>query len=113
VRGCAGRHQIAAERVERAADLPRRGAAERTPEGSGVASVGSFDTGEVGAEVRTPTGRAATAIEPVEAIVEKLRAVTADDLLRLAQRLLLREKAALALVGPEAEEGPLLELLGA
>ncbi len=50
-------------------------------------------------------------IEPIETVVERLRAVTADDLLRVGQRLLRREKAALSLVAPEVEEGPLLELL--
>ena len=43
-------------------------------------------------------------IEPIESVVEKLRAVTADDVMRVAQRLCSREKAALALVGPEVRE---------
>ena len=50
-------------------------------------------------------------IEPIESVVEKLSAVSADDLLRVAQRVLPREKAALAVVGPSIEEGPLLEIL--
>jgi predicted Zn-dependent peptidase len=50
-------------------------------------------------------------IEPIESVVEKLRAVTADDVLRVAQRVLRREKAALALVGPELPEESLTELL--
>ena len=50
-------------------------------------------------------------IEPIESVVEKLRAVSADDLLRVAQRVFVREKAALAVVGPSIEEGPLLEAL--
>ncbi|MEE8370026.1 MAG: pitrilysin family protein, partial [Dehalococcoidia bacterium] len=50
-------------------------------------------------------------IEPVESVVEKLRAVGADDLLRVARRVLVREKTVLAAVGPDVEEGSLLELL--
>jgi predicted Zn-dependent peptidase len=50
-------------------------------------------------------------IEPIETVVEKLRGVTADDVLRVAQRVLRREKAALALVGPELPEESLTELL--
>ncbi|HET8944101.1 MAG TPA: insulinase family protein, partial [Dehalococcoidia bacterium] len=51
-------------------------------------------------------------IEPIEGVVEKLRAVTAEDLTRVSRRLLRREKAALALVGPNIEEGVLREVLG-
>jgi predicted Zn-dependent peptidase len=50
-------------------------------------------------------------IEPVEGVVAKLRAVTADDVLRVAQRVLRRELAALAMVGPEADEEILLKSL--
>jgi predicted Zn-dependent peptidase len=50
-------------------------------------------------------------IEPIESVVEKLRAVNAEDVLRVAQRLLKREKAAVALVGPELPEDSLTELL--
>jgi predicted Zn-dependent peptidase len=50
-------------------------------------------------------------IEPVEAVVEKLRAVTADDVQRVAQRLLKREKVAVAVVGPDPEEEALQALL--
>jgi predicted Zn-dependent peptidase len=50
-------------------------------------------------------------IEPVESVVEKLRAVAAEDLLRVARRVLVREKTALAAVGPDVDEGSLLELL--
>jgi len=51
-------------------------------------------------------------IEPIETVVERLRAVTADDLIRVAQRLLRRERAALSVVGPDIEEDALLEALG-
>ena len=51
-------------------------------------------------------------IEPIEGVVERLRAVTAEDLTRVSRRLLRREKAALALVGPNIEEGVLREVLG-
>jgi predicted Zn-dependent peptidase len=50
-------------------------------------------------------------IEPIESVVEKLRAVSADDVVRVARRVLRREKAALALVGPELPEESLTELL--
>jgi predicted Zn-dependent peptidase len=51
-------------------------------------------------------------IEPIESVVEKLRAVTVDDLTRVSQRLLRRDKAALAIVGPDVEDAVLLEALG-
>jgi len=51
-------------------------------------------------------------IEPIEEVVEKLRAVDADDLVRVAQRLLKRENAVLSVVGPDVEEGSLLAILG-
>lgn len=50
-------------------------------------------------------------IEPIESVVEKLRAVSPEDILRVAQRLLLREKAALAVVAPSVEEESLAGLL--
>jgi len=52
-------------------------------------------------------------VEPIENVVEKLRAVDAGDLMRVAQRLLLREKATLAVVGPEVKEEELAALVGA
>jgi predicted Zn-dependent peptidase len=42
-------------------------------------------------------------IEPIESVVEKLRAVTSEDVMRVARRILDREKVAVALVGPDAE----------
>ena len=50
-------------------------------------------------------------IEPIDVVVEKLRNVTAEDVLRVAQRVLRREKAAVALVGPASEEAALVEVL--
>jgi predicted Zn-dependent peptidase len=50
-------------------------------------------------------------IEPIEDVIEKLRAVTAEDIMRVGQRVLRRERAAIALVGPEADENALLESL--
>ncbi len=50
-------------------------------------------------------------VEPIESVVEKLRAVDASDLLRVAQRIVVREKAALAVVGPDVEEEALAELV--
>jgi len=50
-------------------------------------------------------------IEPVESVVEKLRAVDAAALMRVAQRVLRRERTALSVVGPEVEEEALLEIV--
>ncbi len=50
-------------------------------------------------------------IEPIDDVVEKLRAVGSDDLMRVAQRVLIRDKVALSVVGPDLEEAPLAELL--
>jgi predicted Zn-dependent peptidase len=50
-------------------------------------------------------------VEPIDSVVEKLREVEAPDLLRVAQRLLLRDKATLAVVGPDMEEEKLAELV--
>ena len=50
-------------------------------------------------------------IEPIESVVEKVRAVDADDVMRVAQRVLRRERAALSVVGPEVEEETLLSIV--
>jgi predicted Zn-dependent peptidase len=50
-------------------------------------------------------------IEPIESVVDKLRAVTAEDLMRVAQRVLRRERAALSVVGPDVEEEALAEMM--
>ncbi len=50
-------------------------------------------------------------IEPIESVVEKLRAADADDVMRVAQRVLKREQAALSVVGPDVEEEALLEIV--
>ncbi|MDP2949536.1 MAG: pitrilysin family protein, partial [Chloroflexota bacterium] len=50
-------------------------------------------------------------IEPIEVVVEKLRAITADDILRVAGRVVRMEKVTLAVVGPEADSGELVELV--
>ena len=50
-------------------------------------------------------------IEPAESVVAKLRAVTADDVLRVAKRVISRKKTAIALVGPEIPEKTLTDLL--
>jgi predicted Zn-dependent peptidase len=51
-------------------------------------------------------------IEPVEEVVARLRAVTADDVMRVARRVLRRDRAALSVVGPDVEEESLLAVLG-
>jgi predicted Zn-dependent peptidase len=50
-------------------------------------------------------------IEPIESVVEKVRAVDADDVMRVAQRVLRRERAALSVVGPEVEEEALFSIV--
>jgi predicted Zn-dependent peptidase len=52
-------------------------------------------------------------IEPIDSVVDKLRAAGADDLLRVAQRVLRRDKATLSVVGPDIQEDSLRELVGA
>jgi predicted Zn-dependent peptidase len=42
-------------------------------------------------------------IEPIESVVEKLRAVTPDDILRVARRIIQDAKPTLAVVGPDAD----------
>jgi predicted Zn-dependent peptidase len=50
-------------------------------------------------------------IEPIEEVAEKLRSITADDVRRVAARVLVKGKAALALVGPEIDEAAFVEVL--
>ena len=50
-------------------------------------------------------------IEPIEETVAQLKAVTAADVRRVAQRLFRSENFAMALVGPKADESELAELL--
>ncbi len=78
-------------------------------------SVGSF---RLGLETAMALGQRAgellltmDEIEPIEAVVEKLRAITADDILRVAGRIVRMEKVTLAVVGPEVQEEDLSALL--
>jgi len=50
-------------------------------------------------------------IEPIESVVEKLRAITADDILRVARRIVQAGKLVLAVVGPDVQSEELAELL--
>jgi len=50
-------------------------------------------------------------IEPIESVVEKLRGVDGEDILRVARRVLRHERAALSVVGPDVEESALEEIL--
>ena len=50
-------------------------------------------------------------IEPIESVVEKLRAVTPDDILRVARRIIQGAKPALAVVGPNVNGDDLAGLL--
>jgi predicted Zn-dependent peptidase len=50
-------------------------------------------------------------IEPVESVVQKLRAVTSEDVMRVARRIISRERTAIAVVGPEVPEETLTDIL--
>jgi predicted Zn-dependent peptidase len=50
-------------------------------------------------------------VEPIESVVDKLRATTAEELLRVAQRVLVRDRATVAVVGPDMREEALAEML--
>jgi predicted Zn-dependent peptidase len=50
-------------------------------------------------------------IEPIESVVEQLRSVTANDVVRVAGRVCVRERAAMSMVGPDADEGALAKAL--
>jgi len=52
-------------------------------------------------------------IDPIEEVVANLRAVTADDVQRVAQRLFRNDNLSMSLVGPGANEQELAELLAA
>ncbi|GAG35837.1 unnamed protein product, partial [marine sediment metagenome] len=52
-------------------------------------------------------------IEPVESVVEKLQAITADDVMRVARRIVQAGKLVLSVVGPDVEREDLAELVAA
>ena len=52
-------------------------------------------------------------IEPIESVVEKLQAITADDVMRVARRIVQAGKLVLSVVGPDVEREELAELLAA
>ncbi len=52
-------------------------------------------------------------IEPIDTVVEKIKSVSADDILRVAQRVLVPENAALSVVGPDLDGEHLQGLLAA
>jgi predicted Zn-dependent peptidase len=52
-------------------------------------------------------------IEPIESVVEKLRAITPDDVRRVAGRIFVRERAALGIVGPAVDEAAFMDVLAA
>ncbi|MEE8347427.1 MAG: hypothetical protein V3S20_08775 [Dehalococcoidia bacterium] len=43
-------------------------------------------------------------IEPIDTVVEQLKSVTAEDIQRVAKRILVREKTALSVVGPDLDD---------
>jgi predicted Zn-dependent peptidase len=78
-------------------------------------SVGNF---RLGLETSMALGRRAGdllltmgEIESIESVVEKLRAVTPDDILRVARRIIQGAKPTLAVVGPGADGEDLASLL--
>ncbi len=52
-------------------------------------------------------------IEPIDVVVEKIESVSADEILRVAQRILVPENAALSVVGPDLDGEHLQGLLAA
>jgi len=52
-------------------------------------------------------------IESIETVVEKLAAVSAEDVMRVARRVLTLERTTLAVVGPDLDDERLLALLPA
>jgi predicted Zn-dependent peptidase len=52
-------------------------------------------------------------IEPVESVVAKLSEISAEDVIRVARRLLLLDRAAIAVVGPDVTEAALGDFIGA
>jgi predicted Zn-dependent peptidase len=52
-------------------------------------------------------------IESIESVVEKLQAITADDILRVARRIVQAGKLVLSVVGPDVESEELTELVAA
>jgi len=52
-------------------------------------------------------------IEAIDTVAERIESVSADDILRVARRVLVSENAVLSVVGPELEEEALLGLLAA
>ena len=50
-------------------------------------------------------------IESIETVVERLASVSAEDVLRVARRVLVLESATLAVVGPDLDDERLLALL--
>ncbi|MGQ9571922.1 MAG: M16 family metallopeptidase [Dehalococcoidia bacterium] len=51
-------------------------------------------------------------VEPIESVVAKLRAITADDVLRVAHRVVQPGKLVVAVVGPEVDGTELTDVLG-
>jgi len=94
---------------------------ETVPEGE-MTKARDYTVGSFRLSLETPMALAQRAgeqlitrgkIEPIETVVEEIEAVSADDILRVARRVLVPENAVLAVVGPELEEEVLLGLLAA
>lgn len=52
-------------------------------------------------------------VEPIETVIGRIESVSAEDILRVARRVLVPERTALAAVGPDLEDERLLALLAA
>ncbi|MFB3053262.1 MAG: M16 family metallopeptidase [Dehalococcoidia bacterium] len=94
---------------------------ETVPEGE-MTKARDYTVGSFRLSMETPMALAQRAgeqlitlgnIEPIDSVVERLESVSADDILRVARRVLVPENAVLSVVGPELDEEVLLKLLAA
>ncbi len=94
---------------------------ETVPEGE-LTKARDYSVGSFRLSLETPMALAQRAgdqlitlgkIEPIETVVERMESVSADDILRVARRILVPENAVLSVVGPELDEEVLLKLLAA
>ena len=98
-----------------------RAVEEAVPEGE-LTKARDYTVGTFRLSLETPMALAQRAgeqlltlgeIDPIETVVERIKSVSADDIRRVAQRVLVPENAVLAVVGPDAQEDRLLGLLAA
>ena len=94
---------------------------EKVPEGE-MTKARDYTVGSFRLSLETPMALAQRAgeqlittgmIEPIDTVAERIEAVSADDVLRVARRVLVPENAVLSVVWPELDEEVLLGLLAA